>query len=175
MSVVRAAKKFELVFNFWNIDFQTIFGHTIKHEVNYLFTRTLLMHGFHCREAVQPGCNLSPALTLLPGRTATAHATAVWDGGNPKRTSSRGKTHWARAPGHFIEALPFTSTKMTRVNLHKGGIPSQIGTFWPLLVVMGGSPVRNASHKPEIRSQQKNPFSLIFNCQNLQLLCWAVI
>lgn len=41
MSVVRAAKKFELVFNFLNINFQTIFGRIIKHEVNYLFTRTL--------------------------------------------------------------------------------------------------------------------------------------
>lgn len=75
MNVVRAAKNFELVFNFWNINFQTIFWHIIKHEVNYLFTRALLMPGAHCR-VWQSGCDLSPALTWRSGRRAPAPSTA---------------------------------------------------------------------------------------------------
>lgn len=130
------------------------------------------MHGFPCRAAVQSGCDLSSALTPLPGRAATAGTAAPQGGtgaipnGPPAEASPSG-----RQSGPFIKVLPFTSTKMTRVNLHKWGIPSQMGRFWPFFVMTSESTVRNASHKLEIWSQQKSPLSLIFNSQNLQLLC----
>lgn len=132
MSLVRAAKKFELGFVvfFWNINFQAIFGHIIEHKVNYLFTRTPLMCGSHC--------NVCPA--SLGGRGDRV----------PALTILRWPPAVARARGLGMEAAPCTSTSMARGNPQKWGIPSPRGSFRPLFVTRGGSPVRNASHKPEI-------------------------
>lgn len=67
-----------------------------------------------------------------------------------------------RALGLFMEAPPCMSTNVARGNLQDWGIRSLRGSFWPLFVTRGGSPFRNASHKLEIWSHQKSPFSLIF-------------
>lgn len=53
------------------------------------------MHGFHCRAAVQSGCDLSSALTPLPGRAATAGTAALQGGipnGPPAEASPSGAT-----------------------------------------------------------------------------------
>lgn len=120
-------------FYFWNIDFKAIFGHIIEHEVNYRFTRTPLMCGSHCR-----GCHVCPA-SLLGGR-GERMTILQW----PSLILAVG-----RARGLFMKAPPCMSTNMARGNLQKWGIPSLRGSF-SLFVIRGGSPVRDASHKPEI-------------------------
>lgn len=118
------------------------------------------MHGFHCRGAVQPGCNLSPAPTLLPGRMAPTCAAA------PQHRPGvilRGPPTEAKASGWELRALTprlcFHVHK--RVNPHKWGISSQMGRLGPLFVITGGNPVRNASHKLEY-GVSKNPCFLSF-------------
>lgn len=102
------------------------------------------MCGSHCR-----GCNVCPA-SLLGGR-GERMAILQW----PSFILAVG-----RALGLSMGAPPCISTNMARGNLQKWAIPS-LRNF-SLFVVRSGSPVRNASHKLEIWSQQKSPFSLIF-------------
>lgn len=103
------------------------------------------MCGSHCR-----GCHVCPA-SLLGGR-GERMTILQW----PSLILAVG-----RARGLFMKAPPCMSTNMARGNLQKWGLPSLRGSF-SLFVIRGGSPVRDASHKPEIWSQQKSPFPLIF-------------
>lgn len=125
------------------------------------------MHCFHCREAVQLGCNLSPMPTPLPGRRfLLSHSPTMQAAGNLKWASIRSKAQWVRAPGPPIFA--FTSTKVARANLYKWGISSQMGSSGSLLVTMSGNPVRNASHKLKYGGviTTKICFQLFLNSQN---------
>lgn len=143
MSIVRAAKKFKTLnqffgglvgWFFFNINFQAIFGHIIEHEVNYLFTRTPLMCGSHCR-----GCNVCPA-PLLGGRGERVPALTI--------------LKWPPAVGQ--NSGPFHGG--SSMNVHQRGQrePAEMGNsltqreILAPFVTKGGSPVRNASHKLEI-------------------------
>lgn len=80
------------------------------------------MHGFHCREAVQPGCNLSPALTLLPGQMAPACAAA------PEHRLGailHGPPTEARASGGELQAL--TPKLCFHVHKYDQSEPPQMG------------------------------------------------
>jgi len=64
----------------------------------------------------------------------------------------------------------FMSTKVARVSLHKWGIPSQMGSSGPLLVMTRGNPVRKASHKLKYGGVSENLFSIIFEFSKPELL-----